>query len=186
MKQNLLQTVGLTLLLMGCTAPVNQDSIDANKARKSIDLKPQAELAPALAADHSASNGVQDGRVSGEFRDSSFRPGLKVYFVYNQELEQPYSSSWWAALEKRNGNWIDIYFETNEKITDNGIISFKCSGIGDVGILSYFNEWANADNKTLYIIKPSMIANWKNDSLPFENSPQLPFEVFDKIKGKFC
>ena len=186
MKRNLFQTVGMALLLAGCSAPTDQSSGGAKNVGDLDEDQAHDVSSPSSSVDRQAGGGVKDGRVSGEFRESSFRPGLKVYFVYNEVMEEPYSSSWWVAFDKKNGDWVDIYYETNEKLTDNGIVSFKCSGTGDVGILSYFNEWANADNKTLYVIKPSMFTAWKNGSLPSENSPQLSYEAFNKIKQKFC
>ncbi|WJY18527.1 hypothetical protein QQS45_13075 [Alteriqipengyuania flavescens] len=133
-----------------------------------------------------ASEAINGWRVEGEFRDSEFRPGQRVYFVYDQHIDGPYSTSWWAVPMKRNGDWIDLYYETNEKTVDTGIISFECSKSGAVGIVSFGNEWANSDNKTVNQIKPNEFQDWRDDNLPLERWTAVPLEFYQIAKKKFC
>lgn len=169
------------LLLASCQAESPSETSDAVNDK----LSTENNDVPAVSEPAEFLKEIGDEPVQ-EFRDSEFRPGTKVYFVFNEDLGDPYTTSWWGALSKRNGDGVEVYYETNEKLTDNGIVSFSCSGESEISVLSYGNEWANADNKTLYIISPSMLRGWKDGTLSSEESPQMSFEVFENIKQKFC
>ena len=123
----------------------------------------------------------------GEFRASQFRKGVRVHFLYDQKLDGPYSSTWWSTLIKTNGSWRDVYFETNEKLTSTGVLSFNCSDArANVGIIDYGNEFGNADKKVLFIIRPTEKRKWASESLPYNNSPSLPFEAYTAAFRRYC
>lgn len=132
---------------------------------------------------------IVDGRATDEHKESEFRPNVTVNFAYDQLLGGGYSSSWWISLDKINRNWVDVYYETNEKLSYSGILSFNCGGANDIGVMGYGSDWGNADTKTLYVVKPSMIQEWQkqsqNESLsdPF---PPLPHQVYLIARKKFC
>ena len=127
------------------------------------------------------------GAAPGEHKTSEFRKGVTVNFLYDQPLGGVYSSSWWGRVVKVNGDWRDVYVETDEKLTSTGIISFNCRDANaNIGIIDYGNEFGNADQKTLYIIKPRDRSRWKLDQLPMENNPVMPYELFQIVFRRYC
>ena len=62
-----------------------------------------------------------------KFQESYFRPGITVQQLYDQKLDSPYSTVWSGRLEKSDGAWRDVYFETNDKFVAKGFIRFNCA-----------------------------------------------------------
>ena len=174
--------------LGGCdqtgTADVENNTIQASKE----EIVPRTVPVPSVTPSPT-SGSIIDGRSVDEHRESTYRPGVTVNFAYDQLLGGGYSSSWWISLDKRNGSWVDVYYETSEKLSGTGIVSFDCNGKYNVGVIYYGLEWGNADTKRLYIVKPSKVQEWQRESQneswsdPF---PPLPHQVYSIARKKLC
>lgn len=111
---------------------------------------------------------------------------MKLAFLYDQDVGGGYSSSWWGRVVKINGPWLDVYIETNEKITSADIISFNCKARSDIAVIDYGSEWGNADQKILYIIKPKDRSAWQAGTLSSGNTPSAPYELYQAVARRYC
>lgn len=48
-------------------------------------------------------------------RPSEFRKDVAVEWIYKQQIDDVYFTNWYGRLEKTDGPWRDIYFETSDK-----------------------------------------------------------------------
>jgi hypothetical protein len=173
--------------LAACSPSTGADTLVANETESSSDTAPaQKKALPKTAP---AKPSAMAGPVTGEFKTSEIRQGTKVLFAYDQPLGGVYSSSWWIAADAANGDWRDVYYETNEKLTYSGIVSFRCDGSSDIGVLNYGAEWGNADAKRVYVVKPNERQHWKSESRNEswgDDLPPLPYQVVESARMKFC
>ncbi len=121
-------------------------------------------------------------------RQSEFRPGVSVEFVYNQKLEGVYSTSWWGRLEKRNGAWRDVYFETAEKYVNKGLLSFNCvSNKSNIGVIMYHvGEYGEGSSKDVVIVRPSQQRNWAEGNFEPLQGEDPPYAFYLRAKKRFC
>ncbi|MCD1621431.1 hypothetical protein AAG614_04955 [Citromicrobium bathyomarinum] len=123
---------------------------------------------------------------------SEFRPDVTVEFLYNQDIEGVYSTTWLGREEKREGNWRDIYFETSEKYVAKGILSFQCfaddtNGDPTIGIVEYgWGEFGDPAAKRVTTIDYSQRQAWMNGELDALMGESPPYELFVVAHYRFC
>ena len=77
------------------------------------------------------------GAAEKNSRASEYRSGVIVERIYRQKIEY-FFTDWFGRLEKSDGPWRDVYFETSDKFVNKGLISFNCSAAkADVGLVLY-------------------------------------------------
>lgn len=123
---------------------------------------------------------------------SEFRPGVTVEFLYDQDIEGVYSTTWLGREEKREGNWRDIYFETSEKYVAKGILSFQCfaddtHGDPTIGIVEYGSgKFGDPAAKRVTTIDYSQRQAWMNGELDALMGESPPYELFVVAHYRFC
>ena len=53
-------------------------------------------------------------------RPSEYRKDVPVELIYRQQIDDVYFTDWYGRVEKSDGPWRDIYFETNDKYVNKG------------------------------------------------------------------
>ena len=59
-------------------------------------------------------------------RPSEFRTEVVVELVYRQQIDDVYFTDWYGRLEKSDGPWRDVYFETSDKYVNKGLLRLNC------------------------------------------------------------
>ena len=59
-------------------------------------------------------------------RPSEFRKDVGVELIYRQQIDDVYFTDWYGRLEKADGAWRDIYFETSDKFVNKGLVRINC------------------------------------------------------------
>jgi hypothetical protein len=191
MKRNVRRLGILCSVFIGLNACGQTRTANVENNAKAVAAKDTMQYKVAIAPVESGtkSETALNKQAAGEHKKSEFRPGVTVNFAYDQPLGSVYSSSWWISLDKRNDSWIDAYYETNEKSSISGILSFNCDRAADVGVVDYGSDWGNANSKTLYIVKSSMLSDWQresqNESWP-NTLPPVPYQVYASARKKYC
>ncbi len=119
---------------------------------------------------------------------SEFRPGVAVEYIYKQPLEGVYWTIWWGRLEKRDGAWRDVYFETRDKYVNKGILSFNCSNPNaDIGLVLYnWGQYGAEDDKQVVIVRSNQQSSWaKKDFEPLAGEDP-PYKLYLNSKKRFC
>jgi hypothetical protein len=121
-------------------------------------------------------------------KQSEFRPGVSVEFVHFQKLEGVYHTAWWGRLEKRDGEWRDVYFETAEKYVNNGLMSFKClSDKSNIGVIMYHGgEYGSGPGKEVVTVRPNQRANWAKEEFEPLSGEDPPYKLYLSAKKRFC
>ena len=120
--------------------------------------------------------------------ESAFREGVEVEFLYTQDIEGVYGTTWLAREEAREELWRDIYIETSEKFTFNGLISFQCfaddsNGDPTIGIVSYgLNEFGDDASREVETISLLERESWVESG----HYATPPYEVFVLAHYRFC
>ncbi len=120
--------------------------------------------------------------------NSEYRPNTKVEFIYDQELEEPYSTAWYAKLEKRSGTKRTVYIETVGKFVQKGFITFDCKSLQTDVQLSLYN-WADyGDNSQLEHINvyTKDLKSWENNSFEPLWGETPPYALYKKLRVKYC
>lgn len=119
---------------------------------------------------------------------SYYRPNVKVDFIYNQQLDEPYSTDWYAKLESKNKTKRVVYIETVGKFVNKGFMSFDCanpsSGV-DVKLYNW-EDFGNESNLTKVTVLPKDFKAWQNDQFEPLNIQYPPYEVYKRIRNKYC
>lgn len=122
-----------------------------------------------------------------ESRPSEFRPGVTVEHVYKQQIEY-YFTNWFGRVEKSNGQWRDVYFETNEKYVNKGVIRFSCSAAkADIEITLYdTGEYGKADNRRVVGVRFADRKPWQEGRLEPLYGETPPYEFYLAARKRFC
>ena len=152
-------------------------------------------IALALTGFSGEANGRETGaeqRSSGQVVPSAFRQSVEVEFLYDQDLEGVYSTTWLGREEKRNGNWRDIYFETSEKYVAKGILSFQCfaddmNGNPAIGVVEYgWDDFGDPGAKRVTVIDYSQRQAWMDGELDSLQGESPPYELYVVAHYRFC
>lgn len=133
-----------------------------------------------------------DGGPATSTVPSEFREGVVVEFLYRQDLEDVYSTTWLGRLESSDGLWRDVYFETSEGSIAHGIMSFECfaddmNGEPAIGITEYtIGSYADSDNRRLLNIFYNQRTEWASGTLEELMGADPPYELFVVAHYRFC
>ncbi|SEH18442.1 hypothetical protein SAMN05428974_2675 [Sphingopyxis sp. YR583] len=59
-------------------------------------------------------------------RPSAYRKDVAVELIYRQQIDDVYFTDWYGRIEKADGAWRDIYFETSDKFVNKGLVRINC------------------------------------------------------------
>lgn len=118
---------------------------------------------------------------------SEFRPHLNVEFIYTQELGEPYSTTWYARLEKSTGKKRTVYIETSEKFVNKGFITFDCSNPrADVKLTLYHWGELNGNDYENITVRAKDFKAWNNESFEPLQGESPPYTLYRKLRTKYC
>lgn len=123
---------------------------------------------------------------------SQYRDGVDVEFLYNQYIGGVYSTTWLGRLEKQDGLWRDVYFETAEKYNAKGIMSFQCFADGsggetDIGIIEYgWGAFGDPNSRHFATIKFEQRWKWAEEGLDSLVGESPPYELFVVAHYRYC
>jgi hypothetical protein len=121
-------------------------------------------------------------------KKSEFRKGVVVEFTYHQPLEGVYSTGWWTRLEKRDGTWRDVYFETSDKYVNKGILSFNCvDSKAAIGIIKYgISEYGSDIARETVTVRSHQRKLWAAGRLETLEGEAPPYKLFVKSYRRYC
>lgn len=119
---------------------------------------------------------------------SEYRPGVSVDFLYRQDLEGVYHTDWYTRLEKRNGPWRDVYFETSEKFVNKGVLSFNCSNPqADIGVILYdTGTYGAATDRRVVRVRFADRKAWQQERLESLRGETPSYAVYQAAVRKYC
>ena len=123
---------------------------------------------------------------------SEFRENVEVEFLYSQDIEGVYSTTWLGRLEKRDGNWRDIYFETSEKYVSKGILSFECfaddtNGNPTIDVVDYgWKDFGDPSARRVTKIDDEQRQAWMKGEFEALSGESPPYELFVVAHYRFC
>jgi hypothetical protein len=157
--------------------------------------QPVLVLAMALAGLSGEANGQQaDDAPKPDVKvyPSEFRPNVDVEYLYNQDIEGVYTTTWLGREEKREGPWRDIYFETSEKYVAKGILSFQCfandtNGDPSIGVFEYGSgDFGDPDAARVTKIDIAQRQAWMDGKLDSLLGESPPYELYVIAHYRFC
>ncbi len=181
--------------------------IDENMPENSFSeerFNEEYEWARARALEESESSGAvlahsyysnEQSPTGGKTQKSDFREGVEVEYLYRQDLEGVYWTTWFGREEKREGDWREIYYETSEKGVKHGILRFQCfalDSIGDPTItifdfgVSKQDDFENPTNARVIVIERHQRQAWKSSQIEELRGYDPPFELFVVAHYRFC
>lgn len=125
--------------------------------------------------------------AKGAAQASEYRPGLSVEHIYHQKIEY-FSTEWLGRLEKSDGPWRDIYFETHDKYVNKGIISFNCANANaDIGLILYdVGEYGSAADRRVVRVRLADRRAWQAERFQPLSGETPPFEFYLAARKRFC
>lgn len=117
-----------------------------------------------------------------------YRPNTKVVFIYNQELDEPYSTRWFAKLEKRQGKKRTVYIETWEKYVNKGFITFDCGNPKASVQLDLYGWGEFGDDSQLEktTVHSKDFKAWQMGDFEPLAGESPPYELYQKLRTKYC
>ena len=131
---------------------------------------------------------VTPGSLVAATRDSEFRDGVTVEFLYREDVGHPYHTDWYGRVEKRDGDWRDVYFETSDKFVNKGIISFNCAKPGaDIGVITYsVGNYDDPADRRFVRVRYADRAAWDEGRLPGLQGEVPTLEIYRVMAKKYC
>ena len=121
-------------------------------------------------------------------KESENRPGVRVEKLYRQQIDTTYFTDWYGRLEKKNGDWRDVYFETNDKMVNKGVISFNCRNPrADIGVVTYsVGDYGDTASRQVARVRFADRNAWKNERYEPLQGEDPPFTLFQIMARKYC
>ncbi len=121
-------------------------------------------------------------------KQSDNRPGVRVEKLYRQQIDSTYFTDWYARLEKKSGVWRDVYFETNDKFVNKGVISFNCaSPRADIGVVKYdTGRYGDASARRVVRVRFADRRSWAEDQYEPLQGEDPPFALYQVMARKYC
>ncbi|PLX37983.1 MAG: hypothetical protein C0606_06975 [Hyphomicrobiales bacterium] len=138
-----------------------------------------AGLSMAIAADSRAEMTLAE-------KPSDFRPGKTVVPIYRQYLGMAYTT-WAVAVESADGTARKIYFETNEKAVNKGMLTLTC---GDPFALTYekygWGKFGDAGSRQTVQLGETDILSWREERFEPLMGEDLPYEAYVVARFLAC
>lgn len=101
-----------------------------------------------------------------------------------------YSNIWYAALEKSEGKWRDIYVESDGKYVNSGVVSLHCSDRTQPVAYRDFG-WDRTRNPDAEVIvfsaeRLKSLRTPENDHLSMTEGEGPPFRILSVLHRKYC
>ena len=125
--------------------------------------------------------------AKAETRPSEYRPGVTVEHLYKQDIEY-YFTNWFGRLEKSDGPWREVYFETAEKYVNKGIVRFNCADPeSDIDFTLYdVGDYGDtADRRQVHIPYADRKA-WADGHYEPMSGETPPIEFYAAARTRFC
>ena len=147
-----------------------------------------ALFAAAAMAQPVVAQSVTPGSGVASTRDSEFRDGVTVEFLYREDIGHPYHTDWYGRLEKRDDDWRDVYFETSDKFVNKGIVSFNCADPrADIGVITYsVNTYGDPQARNFVRVRYADRAAWDERRLPGLRGEVPTLEIYRVMAKKYC
>lgn len=136
----------------------------------------------ALAATLPASAAQEEGR------ESAFRPGVAVELLHRQPIGDVYFTNWFARLEIEQGASRDVYFETNDKFVNKGIIRLNCEDPeADIDLVLYGSgDYGSAADRREVTVRYADRRAWADGGYEALAGETPPFEFYSAALARFC
>lgn len=123
-----------------------------------------------------------------ESRESAYRSDVSVEPVYRQQIDDVYFTDWYGRLEKSDGPWRDIYFETSDKYVNKGLIRLNCDDPeADIDFTLYgVGEYGSAETGRKVTISYGDRRPWADGNYQdmFGETPTIEF--YGAALERFC
>lgn len=121
-------------------------------------------------------------------KPSEYRPDVTVEWIYKQDLDDVYFTHWYGRLEKSDGPWRDVYFETADKYVNKGLIRLNCADPeANIDLILYDVGAYGSDADRRQVTVPySDRRPWADGNYQplFGETP--PFEFYHAALARFC
>lgn len=147
-----------------------------------------ALFAVAAMAQPVVAQSVTPGSGVASTRDSEFRDGVTVEFLYREDIGHPYHTDWYGRVEKRDGDWRDVYYETSDKFVNKGIVSFNCADPrADIGVITYdVGTYGDPADRRFVRVRYADRAAWDERRLPGLWGEVPTLEIYRVMAKKYC
>jgi hypothetical protein len=122
-------------------------------------------------------------------RQSDFRPGVAVQFIYHQKLDPaPYFTEWFGQLEKSDGAWREIYLETNDKYVNKGLMRFNCAEPkADIDLTLYgWSDYGDEAHREAVSVRFADRKAWAKDRFKPLWGENPPYRFYLVAHKRFC
>ena len=121
-------------------------------------------------------------------RPSEYRKDVPVELIYRQQIDDVYFTDWYGRLEKSDGPWRDIYFETSDKYVNKGLIRLNCDDPeADIDFTLYgVGEYGSAETGRRVTISYGDRRPWADGNYQdmFGETPTIEF--YGAALERFC
>lgn len=121
-------------------------------------------------------------------RPSEYRKDVMVEWIYKQQIDDVYFTNWYGRLEKSDGPWRDVYFETGDKYVNKGLIRLNCDDPeADIGFTLYgVGEYGGAETGRQVTISYADRRPWADGNYQqmFGETPTIEF--YGAALERFC
>lgn len=120
-------------------------------------------------------------------QESEYRPGVTVEHLYKQDIEY-YFTNWFGRLEKSDGPWREVYFETAEKYVNKGIVRFSCADPeADIDFTLYdVGDYGDAADRRQVTISYADRKAWADGNYEPMSGETPPIEFYAAARKRFC
>lgn len=126
--------------------------------------------------------------AKADLRPSDYRPGVTVEPLYRQQIDAVYHTDWSGRLEKTDGGWRDVYFETGDKFVNKGLISFNCARPkADIGLILYgTGTYGDAGDRRVVRVRFADRKAWAADRFAPLAGETPPHAFYLAAHKRFC
>lgn len=121
-------------------------------------------------------------------RPSEFRKDVAVELIYRQQIDDVYFTDWYGRLEKADGAWRDIYFETSDKFVNKGLVRINCDDPeADIDFIFYsVGEYGASEDARQVTISYGDRRPWADGNYQdmFGETPTIEF--YGAALARFC
>ena len=121
-------------------------------------------------------------------RPSEYRKDVAVEWIYKQQIDDVYFTNWYGRLEKTDGPWRDIYFETSEKYVNKGLVRLNCEDPeADIDFTLYgVGEYGGAETARQVTISYGDRRPWADGNYQDMSGETPTIEFYGAALQRFC